>query len=126
MSLLYFLVHYEVNNFEELAKVKFQIHHNIVRRSLNNQTISTSTPSNLPQTTPSVNPKLSTQATTGKPSTTTDEPSGKTTVQPTHIKTLRSTEILRNTATDGDIITTRFPQLRTTPLPTNTTFFQVI
>ena len=120
-------MHYEVNNFEELAKVKFQIHHNIVRRSLNNQTISTSTPSNLPQTTPSVNPKLSTKATTGKPSsTTTDEPTGKTTVQPTHIKTLRPTEILRNTATDGDNITTRFPQLLTTPVPTNTTFFQVI
>lgn len=120
MLLLYFLVHYEVNNFEELAQVKFQIRHGIVKRSVN--VSSTSSPSKLPQTTPSANLKVSSKATTGKPSsTTTNQPSGKATVQPTDINTHRSTEILRNTATDGDNITTRFPQLRTTPVPTNHT-----
>ena len=58
------LVHYEVNDFDELAKAKFQIRHDIIRRS-----VSTASPSKSIKTTPGVITKSEAPFTTGKPTT---------------------------------------------------------
>ena len=57
-------MHYEVNDFDELAKAKFQIRHDIIRRS-----VSTASPSKSIKTTPGVITKSEAPFTTGKPTT---------------------------------------------------------
>ncbi|CAB4023472.1 Plexin domain-containing 1, partial [Paramuricea clavata] len=118
-------VHYEVNDFGELGKPRFQISHDIIKRSAlaENVTSTASPPKSVKPTTHVItNPATSFDRTTGKPSAiTNNQPSGKPTAHPTSRKTSHPPTNIPRTQTLRNNTTTRFQVLRTTPRPVNNT-----
>ncbi len=125
MQLCYPLVHYEVNDFDELAQVRYQLGHSIIKRSaLDANVSSTASPSKSVKTTPNVITihETSSNSTTGKPSakTTVQSPKKPTTYFSDSMTYHPSTKIPRGT-TSRNNPTTRFPILSTTSMPVNNT-----